>query len=94
MVTNSQISLTALALGVQIDIQHMHHGVVTIDNKSGRKGDLVQILDDVISSKRWGRLDALRLRGKLQFVAGQFAGRLARKSLNVVTKRAITACVA
>ena len=35
MVTKPQISLTALALGVQIDIQHMHHGVVTIDNKSG-----------------------------------------------------------
>ena len=35
-----------------------------------------------------GRLAALRLRGKLHFAAGQFAGRLARKSFNVVTKHA------
>ena len=61
------------ALGVQIDVQNMHCGVVTFDNTTGRKGDLVQILDDVMVSKELGRLDALRLRGKLQFAAGQFA---------------------
>ena len=30
--------------------------------------------------------------GRLQFAAGQFAGRIARKSLNVVTKHAYTMC--
>ena len=70
----------------------MHSGVVTIDNTAGRKGDLLQLLDDAISSKKLGRLDALRLRGKLQFASGQFAGRLARKSLNVVTKHAYSMC--
>ena len=43
-------------------------------------------------SKKLGRLDALRLRGKLQFAAGQFAGRLARKSLNLVTRHAYSMC--
>ena len=45
-------SHSANALGVQIDVQNMHSGVVTIDNTAGRKGDLVQILDDVIVSKK------------------------------------------
>ena len=78
--------------GVQIDVQNMHCGVVTIDSAAGRKGDLVQILADVIVSKKLGRLDALRLPGKVQFGAGQFAGRLARKSFNVVTSHAESMC--
>ncbi len=86
MVTRPLIFLTVS------DVQNMHCGVVTIDNTAGRKGGLLQILDDVILSKKLGRLDALRLRGKLQFAAGQFAGRLARKSLNVVTKHAYSMC--
>ncbi len=42
------------ALGVQIDVQNMHCGVVTIDT-AGRKVDLLQILDDVILSKKLGQ---------------------------------------
>ena len=80
------------ALGVQIDVRNMHFGVVTIDNATARRGDLLQILDDVILSKKLGRIDALRLRGRLQFAAGQFAGRVARKSLNVVTKHVYSTC--
>ena len=80
------------ALGVQIAVQNMHCGVVTIDSTAGRKGGLVQILDDVIVSKKLGRLDALRLSGRLQFAAGQFAGCLARQSLNVVTSHASSMC--
>ncbi len=71
------------ALGVQINVQDMHAGTVTIDNTSGRKSDLTQLLS---------RIDALRLRGKLQFASGQFAGRIARKSLHVVTKHAYSTC--
>ena len=68
-------------LGVQINVENMHCGVVTIDNTAGRKSDLLQLLDDVISSKKLSRIDALRRR--LQFAAGQFAGRIARKSFMV-----------
>ena len=56
------------------------------------KGICYRFLDDVILSKKLGRLDALRLRGKLQVAAGQFAGRLARKSFNVVTQHAYSMC--
>ena len=38
------------ALGVRIDVQNMHCGVDTMDNTAGCKGDLLQILDDVILS--------------------------------------------
>ena len=85
-------SHTVSALGTKIDVQYMPCGVVAIDNTAGCKGDLLQILDGIILSKKLGCLDALRLRGKLQFDAGQFAGRLARKSLNVVTKHAYSMC--
>ena len=70
----------------------MHCGIVKIDNIAGRKSDLLQLLDDVISSRKLNRIEALRLRGRLQFPAGQFTGRIARKSLNVVTKHAYTMC--
>ena len=58
MVTRPLIFLTVS------DVQNMHCGVVTIDNTAGRKGGLLQILDDVILSKKLGRFDALRLRGR------------------------------
>ena len=80
------------ALGVQINVENMHCGVVTIDNTAGQKSDLLHLLDDVIASKKLNRIDALRLRGGLQFAAGQFAGRIARKSLNVGTKHAYSMC--
>ena len=80
------------ALGVQINVENMHCGVVTLDNTAGQKSDPPHLLDDVIASKKLNRIDALRLRGGLQFAAGQFAGRIARKSLNVVTKHAYSMC--
>ena len=40
----------------------------------------------------WVAPDALRLRGRQQFAAGQFAGCLARKSPDVVTKHASSMC--
>ena len=78
-------SLSVSALGVQIDVQNMHCGVVTIDNTAGRKGGLLQILDDVILSKILGRLDALRLCGRLRFA-------VRRSSRHVVTKHAYSMC--
>ena len=74
----------------------MHCGVVTIDNAAGRKSDLLQLLDDVISSKKLSRIDGLTLcetvGGFSLIAAGQFAGRISRKSLNVVTKHAYSMC--
>ena len=46
----------------------------------------------LITSKKLNRIDALRLPGGLQFAAGQFPGRIARKSFNVVTKHAYSMC--
>ena len=63
-----------ITLGVQLGVEQMHAGMVTIDNTVGRKNDLVQLVDDVISSGKLPRFDALRPRGKLhQFAAGQFS---------------------
>ena len=79
------------ALGVQFGVEQMHAGMVTIYTLS-RKKDLVQLLDDVISSGKLSRIDALRLRGILQFAAGYLSHPIARKPLNVVTKHAYAVC--
>ena len=76
-----------ITLGVQLGVEQMHAGMVTIHNTVGRKNDLVQLVDDVISSGKLPRFDALRPRVKLQFAAGQFSSHITRKSLNVLTKQ-------
>ena len=65
-------SFNVNALGVQLGVEHMHDRKVLIDNTSGRENDLLQWLDEVISSGKLNRHDALKLRGKVQFAAGQF----------------------
>ena len=55
-------------LGVQLGVEHIHLRKVF---SSGRKSDLLQLLDAVISSRKLKCLDALKLRGKLRFAAGR-----------------------
>ena len=66
----------------------MHCGVVTIDNNAGHKNDPLELLDDALASKKLSRFFLWRL----QFAASQFAGRIARKSFNVVSKHAYCVC--
>ena len=48
----------------------MHRGVVRVDSTLTRKPDLVETLDEVISSGYLPQQQGLRLRGRLQFLAG------------------------
>ena len=66
-----QTSSTLAALGVSFDVRLLHDGVVTIYNAESRQRELAQAIEDVLKSMVLKRHDALRLRGRMQFAAGQ-----------------------
>ena len=76
------------ALGVVMDVSNLHNGVIVIDNTESRRIELARSIEEILQSKQLRRLDALRLRGRMQFAAGQLFGRVARRCLSVVTQHA------
>ena len=77
-----------VALGVELDVSKLHHGVAQIANTESRRNELAESLDRAIGSRSLTKLEALQLRGRMQFASGQFYGRLARRCLAVVTQHA------
>ena len=76
------------ALGVMIDVSSLQTGVVTIDNTANRKLEISSALQQVLEQGVLPRQEALKLRGRLQFVAGQIFGRVAKRCLAIVTQHA------
>ena len=79
---------TVAALGVTLNVSSLHRGLVTIDNTAHRKNEICSAIENIISSGSLGKLEALRLRGRMQFASGQIFGRLAKKVLAVITNHA------
>ena len=80
------------ALGVTIDVSLLHRGRVRIDNTESRKAEIAAAIAQILDTGTLIRPDALRLRGRLQFVAGQIFGRIAKRSLALITKHAYGEC--
>ena len=78
----------ANALGVAVDVSSLHTGVVRIDNTESRKDDLSKLVQSILSTGTLTSIEALKLRGRMQFTAGQLFGRVARMCLNQVTQHA------
>ena len=76
------------ALGVTIDVSLMHQGRVLVDNTESRKRELGDFIDAIIKTKKLSSADALKLRGRMQFTAGQLFGRVAKTCLAKVTNHA------
>eukprot|EP00438_Fugacium_kawagutii_P006849 Skav210203 [mRNA] locus=scaffold3141:34356:52856:+ [translate_table: standard] len=76
------------ALGVVIDLSHMHLGSVSIDNTPSRKSELSSTISEILDAGSLSKQGALQLRGRMQFSAGQFFGRVARACLGAVTRHA------
>ena len=76
------------ALGVNIDVSLMHQGRVLIDNTDARKRELGDVIDRTVSTRKLSSADALKLRGRMQFTAGQLFGRVAKTCLARVTNHA------
>lgn len=79
------------ALGVNICVRSLHVGLVTVGNTDNRRFELIEFLDEVIQTKQLVKHDALRLRGRLQFAAGQAFGRIAKCALATVSSHAYNA---
>ena len=76
------------ALGVNIDVSVMHQGRVLIDNTEARKRELGELIDNIVLTRKLSSADALKLRGRMQFTAGQLFGRVAKTCLARVTNHA------
>ena len=76
------------ALGVDIDVSGMANGEVKIDNTASRKKDLCETIEACLKTNKLSRHDALKLRGRMQFTAGQVYGRVAKTCLGHVTMHA------
>ena len=86
------IAGSALALGVRLDVSSMHLGKVWIDNTESWKTDLSSCIRDVLHTGDLNTVDALRLRGRMQFTSEQLFGRLSRSISNKVTHHAYRSC--
>ena len=73
------------ALGVTINVSAMDKKLVTIGNTEARRNELINFIDEVLQNKRLTKTDALRLRGRLQFAAGNVFGRIAKRALATIT---------
>lgn len=80
-------SETFQALGVLLDVRSIHRGLALVINTESRRRDLVQILTSILEDGHLSQIDVLRLRGRLQFAAGNIFGRIVKAALSVVTAR-------
>ena len=76
------------ALGITCDISSMHLGITRLVNTDKRIQELKQTLTNIATSGKFSRAEALRLRGRLQFAAGQVFGRSSRRICHMVTEHA------
>ena len=76
------------ALGVCLDVTNLHVGTVSVDNTESRRTELAGLIGGILHAKELKRLEALKLRGRMQFASGQIFGRASKKSLSVVTHHA------
>ena len=72
------------ALGVVINVSALQNVLVTISNTESRRNELIQSLLEILKERRLTRHEALKLRGRLQFAAGNIFGRVAKRALSVV----------
>jgi hypothetical protein len=77
-----------LALGVQINVERLSAGSVSICNTASRCEELIVALTKILETGNLGKQEALRLQGRLQFACGQLFGRVAKTALGVVTNHA------
>ena len=53
-----------------------------------QRKEIAGLITEILDARELRKMDALKLRGRMQFAAGQLFGRTARKSLSVVTHHA------
>ena len=84
-------SQDARALGVQINVARMCEGVIEVGDTASRRSEMSESLRQILADGSLPRMEALRLRGRMHFVSGQLFGRVAKRTLAVVTRHAYSA---
>ena len=67
-------------------------GRVLIDITEARKKELGEFIDKIVGTRKLSSADALKLRGRMLFTAGQLFGRVAKTCLARVTNHAYRSC--
>ena len=65
---------TLNAQGIRLDVSELHLGKVSIDNTEARRVELADLIEHILQSGELKKMDALKLRGRMQFAAGQLFG--------------------
>ena len=71
-----------------VNLADLHRGVVRFDNTQSRKTELAAAISSILEAGNLTHREALKLRGRMQFSAGQLFGRISRTCLAVVTQHA------
>ena len=79
------------ALGVMLDVSALHVSKAVFHNTAARVAEVVSCIDNALSSRCLSSIEALKLRGRLQFASGQLFGRISKAALAVVTEHAYLA---
>ena len=84
---------TGQKLGVQINVEHMCDGRIEVDNTASRRSEISESIRQILHDGNLPRMEALKLRGRMQFASGQLFGRVAKRTLAVavVTQHAYSA---
>ena len=76
------------ALGVLFEIDQTGSGVLKVRNTEKRREELTSLIQGFLASGVMTQKEARQIRGRLQFAQAQFFGRLGRRCLNEITRRA------
>ena len=69
------------------DLRQPHHGTIFVRNTEKRRSEPCEVSKNILNAGRLSPKESERLRGRLQFSAGQLFGGRAKASLHTLAKR-------
>ena len=71
---------------VLFDLRQPHHGTIFVRNTEKRRSEPCEVSKNILNAGRLSPKESERLRGRLQFSAGQLFGGRAKASLHTLAK--------
>ena len=81
---NLPFSSVFVMLGIEVDLTNLRHGSLIIKNKQQRVEDLCLQIGSFLETRKMSLQEAQSVRGKLQFMQGQYLGRSLKPVLAVL----------
>ena len=76
---------TCQALGIELDMSQSAHGVAYVRNTPNRVAELSEVINSVVCRGTIPRIEARRLRGRMQFAESQLFGRVGKRCLKALS---------